>query len=272
MKPINLFTVHIVRRPSDLLAVAAEHAGEVMLDLVHSGERERHPEPTPWGVVVTGIGRPHKGEARHKDLPLFLQLPRNTPSKLLRNARNTLWAKVDWEERRSDAQLARTFVMPMPYFLGLAAQQELAERFCQQAFVERGMIADWSLSRHDARHQQDVKQSELFGHRAPDGAHKLSVLTTLRAYSRGKFGNKERAWNDREMFREWRLAWCSLLSAAIEAAPADACTPAARAAWLAQCRDYMARDAGEAQAESAAEPVQAQEQAPAPAAPKIRRL
>jgi len=241
MKPINLFTVKVLGRPDyEPLDVAARHSGQMMIDLVL--KVEAHPEPGPWAVMANGLGRPLKKDPRYKDLPPYLQLDRRSTAEMQRNARNTLWARVGWDERRADAQFARSFSMPMPSFLGLEAQKTLAEAFCQSALVERGMLADWSLSQHAGRHEQDNKQNAIWGRPAIDGAHALKILTTMRSFSRGKFGNKDRSWNDRSLFFVWRKQWCEMLSAAIEAAPAGSCAPSAKTAWQEQCAAYIARD------------------------------
>lgn len=74
-----------------------------------------------------------------------IQLPENAPSEY--KDRQTLWNKVQEIEKRADAQLAREVEVALPQELDRKKQIELAHNYIQEQFVDKGMIADWSI--HD---------------------------------------------------------------------------------------------------------------------------
>jgi len=106
--------------------------------------------------------------------------------------REQLWNKVEALETRKDAQLAREFNFALPKELSLQQNIELTESFVQQAFVNRGMVADIAI-------HNDVKDDGVYSH-----AH---VMLTMRQVTLDGFGAKERSWNSKELLLKWRELW-----------------------------------------------------------------
>lgn len=120
-------SVKIISRSSgrSAIAAAAYRAGEKLKD----EEVEKfHDFSKKRGVVYSEI-----------------QLPENAPNEY--KDRQTLWNKVQEVETRSDAQLAREVEVALPQELDRKKQIELVHDYIQEQFVNKGMIADWSI--HD---------------------------------------------------------------------------------------------------------------------------
>ncbi|HAT2149843.1 Ti-type conjugative transfer relaxase TraA [Legionella pneumophila] len=62
--------------------------------------------------------------------------------------RDYLWNEVERAENRSNSQLCKDFVLALPRELNLLQQIELAKRFAQTHFVEKGLPADISIHDH----------------------------------------------------------------------------------------------------------------------------
>jgi len=63
--------------------------------------------------------------------------------------REKLWNEVNKIEKNYNATLAREFNIGLPRELNHEQQRELALEFCQEAFVDRGMVADIAIHRDD---------------------------------------------------------------------------------------------------------------------------
>lgn len=120
-------SVKIISRSSgrSAIAAAAYRAGE---KLKNEENGKTHDFSKKKGVVYSEI-----------------QLPENAPSEY--KDRQTLWNKVQEIEKRADAQLAREVEVALPQELDRKKQIELAHNYIQEQFVDKGMIADWSI--HD---------------------------------------------------------------------------------------------------------------------------
>lgn len=118
----------------------------------------------------------------------FILAPANTPTWLVADSA-TLWNTVEATEKRKDAQLSRYFDVALPVELNREQQLELIRSYCQNHFVDSGMIADVAL--HDLDSQNPH-------------AH---VMLTMREVTPEGFGNKVRAWNDRTQLENWREKW-----------------------------------------------------------------
>ena len=115
--------------------------------------------------------------------------------------RQTLWNAVESAEKRKDAQLAREFNISLPKELTDEQNWELAKRFVQTEFVDRGMIADLAFHR---------------GHKSQEQQPHIHVMLTLREILPEDkrepniyFGQKVRAWNDKGLLNHWREAWAN---------------------------------------------------------------
>jgi ATP-dependent exoDNAse (exonuclease V) alpha subunit len=104
--------------------------------------------------------------------------------------RERLWQNVQQVEKRRDAQTARELRFALPRELSSSQQVKLAETFLQARCVALGMVVDYAIHNDPANHNPHVH----------------ALLTTRRISAAG-FGNKERAWNERQLVKDWRAAW-----------------------------------------------------------------
>lgn len=81
------------------------------------------------------------GEVVHSEIILC----KTAPEQYLDRA--TLWNAVEKFEKNGNAQLAREYEVALPKELSREEQVQLARAFCQENFVSKGMIADFSI--HD---------------------------------------------------------------------------------------------------------------------------
>lgn len=114
-------------------------------------------------------------------------LPTHVP--LWMGEREKLWNAVELFEKRKDASYAREIEVSLPVELSIEQQKALLRDYLNEAFVNRGMIADYSI------HEVDTHNPH---------AH---IMLTLRPVVGDSFGNKAREWNDKNLFIEWREQW-----------------------------------------------------------------
>ena len=74
-----------------------------------------------------------------------IYLPENIPKEL--QDRSFLWNSVELNEKASNAQLARNFIIALPKELSFEENKKLITDFIQENFVSKGMIADLAI--HD---------------------------------------------------------------------------------------------------------------------------
>ena len=110
--------------------------------------------------------------------------------------RQTLWNRVEQNEKRKDAQLAREIQLALPRELALEQNIELAKAFVQSEFVDKGMVADLAI------HLDKTTSGESQPH-----AH---VMLTMREITAEGFGQKVRAWNSSDLLVAWRESWANL--------------------------------------------------------------
>jgi ATP-dependent exoDNAse (exonuclease V) alpha subunit len=128
-------------------------------------------------------------------------LPEGAPAEFA--DREKLWNAVEKTEKRSDAQLCRSFDMALPNNMPEDLQEQLIQEFCQEQFADHGMIADWSIHRPKPRNRESKN----------DHAH---VLTTMRDVDQHGFGKKNRSWNDKDMVNKWRESWANKVNEYID--------------------------------------------------------
>ncbi len=97
--------------------------------------------------------------------------------------RQTLWNQVEAAEQRQDSQLARDFDFALPVELTPSERLMLIQGFVQEQFVDRGMIADYSI--HADK---------------PANPH-FHLMTTMRTIDAEGFGLKARDWNDKDLLQ-----------------------------------------------------------------------
>lgn len=142
--------------------------------------------------------------------------------------RSTLWNAVEKVEKARNSQLAREIEISLPNELSLTENVELARRFVQQTFVEKGMCADVCI--HDPeRDQPNIHAHIMLTMRPinPDGSwgekqRKEYVLDAAgnKIYDKKKRTYKCRTvqttdWNSRDKAEEWRAAWADFLNAVL---------------------------------------------------------
>lgn len=128
-------------------------------------------------------------------------LPEGAPAEFA--DREKLWNAVEKTEKRSDAQLCRSFDMALPNEMPEDLQEQLIQEFCQEQFADHGIISDWSI------HRPKPKKGESKN----DHVH---VLTTMRDVDEHGFGKKNRSWNDQSMVQKWRKAWAEKVNEYID--------------------------------------------------------
>ena len=113
--------------------------------------------------------------------------PENSPAWV--NDRSALWNAVDASEKRKDSRLAKEILVALPKELSLEQNIALARQYCQEQFIDKGMIADLNIH-----------------HERTENPH-AHILLTTREISPEGFGLKNRDWNKRELVFECRKAW-----------------------------------------------------------------
>jgi hypothetical protein len=148
------------------------------------------------------IGYAFDYRRRHGILYTEILAPENTPDWML--DRFQLWNGVEKAEKRKDSQLARSIDISLMSELTFDQNLELIRDFVKKTWVEQGMLADIAI--HTPGKESD--QRNIHAH----------ILLTMRVITADGFGNKERDWNDREEFVQWREAWADFANAALERA------------------------------------------------------
>ena len=154
-------------------------------------------------------------------------LPENVPIAL--KDRTTLWNSVELNEKASNAQLARNFIISLPKELSFEENKKLITDFIQENFVSKGMIADLAI--HD---ESDEENNNIHAH----------IMTTLRPINeKGEWQPKSKKeyildekgekiklksgnyktrkveltdWNDKGNAEKWRENFASLCNQYLE--------------------------------------------------------
>ncbi len=116
--------------------------------------------------------------------------PANSPDWVTHRER--LWNEVEKSEVRKNSRLAREIKIALPKELNLEKNIELINEFCQNQYVDKGMVADINI-------HMDNKENPH--------AH---IMLTTREISPQGFGIKNREWNKRELVFEQRREWMEL--------------------------------------------------------------
>lgn len=142
-------------------------------------------------IVDKRQGLEHDYSKRSGVLHTEILLPKDAPNSL--GDRAHLWNTIEQIERRKDAQLAREVTVALPHELTDEQRVSLVRSFVQEAFVDRGMIADIAL--HAPGQEGDQRN------------HHAHIMLTTRSVDSERFGGKERSWNDKGLLAEWREDW-----------------------------------------------------------------
>ncbi|MEZ2576470.1 MobQ family relaxase [Buttiauxella ferragutiae] len=125
--------------------------------------------------------------------------PINAPEHIVKDS-TALWNEVERVERQQNGQTSRFFDVAIPAELNNDEKKKLVLEYCQQNFVDKGMIADIAFHNLDS-----------------DNPH-AHVMLTLKTIGPEGFGKKERSWNDRKMSVLWRESWASMANSYLAAA------------------------------------------------------
>lgn len=154
----------------------------------------------------------------------FILKPSNAPDWTLN--RQKLWNEVEKIEKRKESQLARDFILALPSELNEEEQEELLLNYCQENFVNNGMVADIAI------------------HRDKDGNPHAHIMTTIRPFNKnGQWGDKAKAeyilddkgnktrtaggnirikkipttdWDSKESLKKWRENWAVAINHSLE--------------------------------------------------------
>lgn len=131
--------------------------------------------------------------------------------------REKLWNEVNRIEKNYNAQFAREFNVALPVELTNEQQEKLTLDFCQEAFVDRGMVADIAIHRDDINnpHFHVMLTVRPFNE---DGTWGVKAKREYKFDKNGehildKNGNKAfnkvdtTDWNSKEIFNSWRKLW-----------------------------------------------------------------
>lgn len=118
----------------------------------------------------------HKRFIEHSEI----QLPENAPAKY--QDRATLWNSVEKAERAKNAQLAREIEVALPRELTPEQRIKLVHDYVQKTFVDKGMIADWSI--HNPQPDKDNPDR-------PENPHAHIMLTLRSLRSNGSWAPKK---------------------------------------------------------------------------------
>ena len=154
-------------------------------------------------------------------------LPENVPKKF--QDRSFLWNSVELNEKASNAQLARNFIIALPKELSFEENKNLITDFIQENFVSKGMIADLAIHDESSEGNNNVHAHIMTtlrpinekGQWQPK-SKKEYVLDETGEKIKLKSGNyKTRKveltdWNDKGNAEKWRESFASLCNRYLE--------------------------------------------------------
>ena len=121
--------------------------------------------------------------------------------------RSELWNRVEEAETRKNSQVAREVRVALPDELSHDERVELVRGFCQEAFVERGMVADIAI--HAPGKDGDERN------------HHAHIMVTTREIDAEGFTTKNREWNGKDVLEGWRSSWAEVSNDALERSGLD---------------------------------------------------
>lgn len=180
--------------PKSPLACAAYRSGEKLVDEIDNKLFFYKREVAPITHILT---------------------PSNAPK--WASDRERLWNEVNKIEKNYNAQFAREFNVALPVELSKEQQEKLTLEFCQEAFVDRGMVADIAIHRDDENnpHFHVMLTVRPFNE---DGTWGVKARREYKFDEQGnhildKNGKKSfikvetTDWNSKETFNSWRKLW-----------------------------------------------------------------
>ncbi|MEQ8693838.1 MAG: MobQ family relaxase [Gammaproteobacteria bacterium] len=135
----------------------------------------------------------NKGGIVHTEI----RTPANAPAWM--QDRETLWNVLEYKSRRVDSQLAREMNIALPRELPFEQQKALLQRFVDDQFIERGMVADFAIH-HDEEN---------------NNPHAHVMLSFYAANENGFRRTRTREWNSKSFLQEVRASWCAHANSAL---------------------------------------------------------
>lgn len=154
----------------------------------------------------------------------YLLYPDNVP--VWAKDRELLWNEVENFEKQYNAQLAREINIALPKELSEEEQTKLALEYCQQNFVNKGMVADVSI--HRDKENNPHFHVMLTMRKIDEEGHFMPKATKV--YDLDKDGNKillpsghykchkinTTDWDKKETLNKWRENWQNLANQYLE--------------------------------------------------------
>ena len=154
-------------------------------------------------------------------------LPENVPIAL--KDRTTLWNSVELNEKASNAQLARNFIISLPKELSFEENKKLITDFIQENFVSKGMIADLAIHDESSEGNNNV-HAHIMTTLRPINEKGLWQPKSKKEYVLDETGEKIKLksgnyktrkveltdWNDKGNAEKWRESFASLCNRYLE--------------------------------------------------------
>lgn len=142
-------------------------------------------------IYDTRLGEAFDYRRRSGVLYTEILTPENAPDWM--RDRYELWNGVEKSEKRKDSQLARSIDISLMCELSFEKNLELIRTFVKEKWVDKGMLADMAI--HAPGYDSDDRNIHVH------------ILLTMRDIRPDGFGPKQRQWNTKYEFNEWREAW-----------------------------------------------------------------
>ncbi|MHC0041023.1 MobQ family relaxase [Streptococcus periodonticum] len=154
-------------------------------------------------------------------------LSENVPKKF--QDRSFLWNSVELNEKASNAQLARNFIIALPKELSFEENKNLITDFIQENFVSKGMIADLAIHDESSEGNNNV-HAHIMTTLRPINEKGLWQPKSKKEYVLDETGEKIKLksgnyktrkveltdWNDKGNAEKWRESFASLCNRYLE--------------------------------------------------------
>ena len=178
-----------------------------------------------------------KTEVAHSEILLPANAPREYAD------RETLWNEVQKIEKNSNAQLAREIEIALPVELSVEDNIELVKQYCQNQFVNKGMIADVNVHNKAGNPHAHImltmralseqgkwlaKERKTYaldeqGNKIPildkNGNQKIEAKTGRKVWERISVPTTD--WNNQDKAEVWREAWAQAVNEKLQCLAVD---------------------------------------------------
>ena len=170
-----------------------------------------------------------------------IMLPENAPTEF--SNRETLWNEVQKVEKNSNAQLAREIEIALPMELSIEENIALVRQYCQNQFVNKGMIADVNVHNKAGNPHAHImltmralseqgkwlaKERKTYaldeqGNKIPvldkNGNQKIEAKTGRKVWERISVPTTD--WNNQDKAEVWREAWAQAVNEKLQCLAVD---------------------------------------------------